>query len=66
MLYRLILKVTKFQLPTPKSFSTADKISVFFFLGGYHALPHVKYGKPYLDWEGEGGGGKMATFESFC
>ena len=43
----------------------------FFFGGGYHALPHVKYGEPYLDWEGEGGGGgakwqPLRVFAELC
>ena len=40
MLPRLILKVIKLQLPTPKHFSTVVK-NIFFFWGG-GGTPHVK------------------------
>ena len=40
MLNRLILKVTKFQLPPPKSLGTVVKN----ILGGYHALPPCQIG----------------------
>ena len=38
MPHRLILKVTKFQLPTPKRFSTVVK-NIFFWEGGRHHAP---------------------------
>ena len=45
MLNRLILKVTKFQLPPPKRLGTVVK-NIF---GGYHALPPCQIGLRYIE-----------------